>query len=354
MAVEHDDRAWAADRRDFVSDRRDELADRREDAADERDRSADEREQAADERDAELDERERQIDGTVAASGLLSEGAAPGRTELDIAERHRQARRQRDQEALDRDAARRAREAAEQERGARTPTTGLAMAFAAIARHFLEAEDFQGVLDKVVETAVSTISGCEMASISMNERDVGFSTPATTHDAATAADAAQYDADEGPCLDAMGEPLVHAPSLPDPRWPVLGARPVELGVHGVASYQLDGGHPLGDRGASLNSYAHSIDAFDDEALEIGLILAAHASGSIRAIAERDAARELSVQLEAAIASRDVIGQAKGILMERLRLTPDEAFDVLRRSSQRLNVKLRDIAENVAMTGEVEQ
>jgi AmiR/NasT family two-component response regulator len=53
------------------------------------------------------------------------------------------------------------------------------------------------------------------------------------------------------------------------------------------------------------------------------------------------------QLEDALESRDVIGQAKGVLMERYQTGPDEAFAELVSQSQRLNVKLRRIAELVA-------
>jgi AmiR/NasT family two-component response regulator len=60
--------------------------------------------------------------------------------------------------------------------------------------------------------------------------------------------------------------------------------------------------------------------------------------------------DVDQNLHDALSSRDVIGQAKGILMERLRITPEDAFDALRRSSQELNVKLRQIAESIAETG----
>jgi AmiR/NasT family two-component response regulator len=62
-------------------------------------------------------------------------------------------------------------------------------------------------------------------------------------------------------------------------------------------------------------------------------------------------RELS-ELDAAVASRDLIGQAKGILMERFKLTPDQAFDLLRDRSQHLNIKLSELAEHLATTGEL--
>jgi AmiR/NasT family two-component response regulator len=102
---------------------------------------------------------------------------------------------------------------------------------------------------------------------------------------------------------------------------------------------------------SLNSYATSPHAFDGEAREIGFVLAAHASVAARAVQERTTLEQLGRQLHEALSSRDVIGQAKGILMERLRITPEDAFDALRRASQRLNLKLREIAQNLAETGE---
>jgi hypothetical protein len=105
---------------------------------------------------------------------------------------------------------------------------------------------------------------------------------------------------------------------------------------------------------SLNAYAGMPDAFDAEAREIGLILAAHASLAAGVIHERDEVEEMGRQLHEALSSRDVIGQAKGILMERLHLTPEDAFDALRRSSQRLNVKLREVAARLAETGEFQE
>jgi hypothetical protein len=103
---------------------------------------------------------------------------------------------------------------------------------------------------------------------------------------------------------------------------------------------------------SLNSYGVTPDAFSDTAQEIGFILAAHASLAARAVDERSTLQSLGHGLEQALLTRDVIGQAKGILMERLKVTPEDAFDLLRRSSQHLNVKLRDVAGRLAETGKL--
>lgn len=106
--------------------------------------------------------------------------------------------------------------------------------------------------------------------------------------------------------------------------------------------------PLGT--GSLEVFAADPAALDPVARELGFILAAHASLAARSMGERDRLEAVGRQLQGALLSRDVIGQAKGILMERLRLTPEEAFAVLQQSSQRLNVKLREVARSLAETG----
>ena len=147
-------------------------------------------------------------------------------------------------------------------------------------------------------------------------------------------------------------PIVYAQSFPDTRWPTLGSRPADMGAQSAASYRLATASPAtAGTGGSLNTYGIEPDAFSDEAREIGLILAAHASVAAGAVRERDALQDLAQNLTKALLSRDVIGQAKGILMERLKLTPEDAFDALRRSSNRLNEKLQAVAPNLAETGE---
>ena len=78
-----------------------------------------------------------------------------------------------------------------------------------------------------------------------------------------------------------------------------------------------------------------------------MLLTAHLGVLLCLARTADESTRAAVQLSEAVASRDVIGQAKGILMERGRITAAEAFDVLRTASQRLNRKLRDIAEELA-------
>lgn len=110
----------------------------------------------------------------------------------------------------------------------------------------------------------------------------------------------------------------------------------------VLSFPLDTG--------SLEVFAADPDAPDSAARELGFILAAHASVAARSVGERVRLEGVGLQLERALLSRDEIGQAKGILMERLGLTPEEAFEILRQASQRLNVKLREVARSLTETG----
>lgn len=352
-----DEWAWVADKRDFVADCRDAIADERDAQADARDAVADERDQLADDREAALDEREQRLDERAAQLGLPPDHAPAERAHA--AAQRAEARRLRDQKRqeweecrTERDKASAAREEAAKRREAATPSTRLAMVFAEIAQHLYAADTFDEVLLRIGRAAVSTVEGCQMASITLNEDGV-FHTAASTHLAATKTDEAQYQTNEGPCLDAIEDPLVHAPSFPDDRWPTLASRPIESGVHSVVSYRLAAPGPRtdGSLAGSLNSYATTPHAFSDQAQEIGLILAAHASVAARAVRERTILEQLGRQLHQALSSRDVIGQAKGILMERLRITPEDAFDALRRSSQRLNRKLREVAERLTTTGE---
>jgi ANTAR domain/GAF domain len=351
---------WTADQRDFVADHRDEVADSRERLADEREQLADEREQLADERERLADEREPDRQSQAVRPGhsppeTKFEGATSRAERAATACQRASAEKDRAAAADERGAATTARDKATRQRHASTPTTGLAIAFAEIARHLYEADDLDEILTRIAETALTAISGCDSSSVTLKGEEGTYDTAAATSETAIAVDRLQYAAEEGPCLDAVEEALVYSSSLPDPRWPKLGSSPAESGVRSIASYRLAASTVLVDAplAGSLNTYAGVVNAFDEEAREIGVILAAHASLAIRATSERESFQGLARQLYEAVSSRDVIGQAKGILMERLRITPEEAFDVLRRSSQALNVKLREVARQLSETGEMD-
>jgi hypothetical protein len=125
-------------------------------------------------------------------------------------------------------------------------------------------------------------------------------------------------------------------------------------MRSAVAYTIAVVRPQGDSEClgSLTLYSARDDGFGPRAQQLGLVLAAHAAVAVTAVLERNVLERVGHDLREALSSRDVIGQAKGILMERMRLTPEDAFDVLRRASQTLNRKLLEVAERLAETGQL--
>ncbi len=215
----------------------------------------------------------------------------------------------------------------------------LAERFAHVARALLEQEDVGATLKKITELAVDTVGGCDHAGVTLIENRK-VSTPAANDGVPGMVDSIQYDVDEGPCLDAIREhERFKTDDLSaDDRWPKFSRRAAEeTGVASMLSYRL-----FDDEGTmgALNLYSKRPGAFDDEALAMGSVFATHAAIAL-------AGAQHDEQMQQALGTRDVIGQAKGIIMAQQNVSADEAFEILRRASQRMNVKLREIAERVA-------
>ena len=212
---------------------------------------------------------------------------------------------------------------------------GSADAFAAIARALLAEEDVQHTLQKICDLAVETIEGCDHAGISfLKGRNV--TTPAASDDVPRAVDAIQYEVGEGPCLDAISEHEVFETGDlgREHRWSEFAGRAQrKTGITSMLCFRL---FVEGDTLGALNLYSKAADAFDEESRTVGTVFAAHAAVALSTAIHDE-------QMEEALQSRDLIGQAKGILMAREGITADQAFDMLRRASQRLNMKLRDVA-----------
>jgi GAF domain-containing protein len=209
----------------------------------------------------------------------------------------------------------------------------------------LQAEDgLDKTLRQIVDTAVDTVPGAQHASISRIQRRREVKTLAATEELPRAVDHAQYDTGEGPCLDTLyEEETVRLSDLrSERRWPEFTARAIELGVGSMLSVQLfveeDG---LG----ALNLFSTEPNAFDDSSEHVALMFAAHAAV---AMSNEQNQQELRI----AVSTREVIGQAQGILMERFKITADLAFRLLVRASQDTNRKLRDIAQELTTTGEL--
>lgn len=226
----------------------------------------------------------------------------------------------------------------------RTFTGGpdLATHLTAIARLLQQQGGEQETMDAIVRAAVGTVPGAEHAGIMtvLGRREVR--TVATTGDLPVDVDQVQYDTAQGPCLAALyDEKIVSVPDLAqETRWPAFAARAVEMDVGSMLSFQL---FVENDDLGALNLYARRAHAFDDESEHVGSLFAGHSAIALATAQQRD-------HLGEAVRTRDLIGQAKGILMERHKLTADQAFAVLARASQHTNAKLRDIAEQLTRTG----
>jgi hypothetical protein len=203
-------------------------------------------------------------------------------------------------------------------------------------------------LDQVAGLAVSSIEGCDYAGIFLEAGDQ-VTTPVRTDSVVTEVDNLQRTSGEGPCLDALHQDTAfYAEDLADDaRWPHFGPAATALGVRSLLALPL---RVNGVPGA-LNLYARYPLAFGVIDRGRGLLLAAMAGLAYATALTHEEDERREANLHAALATREIIGQAQGILMEREHLTSVQAFDILRRASQHLNRKLRDVAQNLVDTGE---
>jgi hypothetical protein len=223
-----------------------------------------------------------------------------------------------------------------------------AFSFAETARTLFAASGVIGTLRSVVDLAVATIDGCDYAGLFLIEGD-SVTTPVHTDPVVVEIDRLQHTTGEGPCLDAIAHSLIfYADDLArDLRWLHFAPQATRAGVRSVMALPLSTESHLG----ALNLYARYPQAFGvvDRAKAAILVSLASLALSVAYSHEDDERRVAN--LHAALASREAIGEALGILMERERITAHQAFDILRRASQHLNVKLVAVAQNLIETGE---
>ena len=220
----------------------------------------------------------------------------------------------------------------------------LTAAMQALAVLLVSGEELEVTLGRATGLAVETIPGCVAASVTLGSRE-GPTTRASSGDGAHEADQAQYDAGDGPCLEAMRTgSVVHVDDLADDdRWPAFAVEARDRGFQSVLSVGLtvvDGGS------GALNLYASQPHAFAGAAERLAVLFASQCS-MIASTAELHArAARLAEQMDQALASRGVIDQAKGILMAEHGIDADAAFAMLVERSQRSNRKLRELAAEI--------
>src|SRR3954447_501021 len=173
--------------------------------------------------------------------------------------------------------------------------------FAHVTRALAEAETLDGTLRRIVDLAVETVGGGEVGSVSLVRTGSSVETAAATDEICRKVDAAQYDAGEGPCLDAIWVDemtLVNDLGTAD-RWPTFTPRALDLGVSAMLAFRL---FVQDSTTGALNLFASRTGAFTDDSVRVGQVFAAHAAVAW------DHARE-TMNLKAAIATRELIGQA---------------------------------------------
>jgi GAF domain-containing protein len=199
--------------------------------------------------------------------------------------------------------------------------------------------DADGALDELLANLLGHMPCAQHAGVTLTTSSGEVQTLSATGEYAAALDEIQRRLREGPCLTAAWKPpLVRLDDiLVETRWPAYCREVAENSpIRSVLAFELFTGKTST---GVLNFYAESPGAFDDDAVELGLTLATHAALAWHMI-RRDE------QFRSALASRDVIGQAKGMLMERFDIGAVRAFELLKRLSQNMNMPLAEVAHQV--------
>lgn len=224
------------------------------------------------------------------------------------------------------------------------PGPQLATLFGDLARSLLAEPALEDTLQAIVRAtaaAVPVAHDVGIALVSKGGRLVG--TGAASGELVHRVDQVARETGQGPCLTAAVErATIRTDDLAaERRWPLFAPRAVGLGARSILSFPLVENHT---NPGSFNLYSLDPGAFDGATEQLGMLLASHAGLAIAGAQRRR-------HFDAALASRDTVGQAKGVLMERYKISADEAFEVLVRASSRSNRKVHDIAALVAETGE---
>ena len=215
----------------------------------------------------------------------------------------------------------------------------IGQAIAAAARSISHSQSLDQTLQAIVQVARESVPGFEQVGISTLTKDGKVETRAASGDLVHQLDKLQYDLGEGPCVETLRKvDLVSAPHLRhDQRWPRYVPAALKLGLRSQLAVRLF----LDDKGTlgGLNLYSTASDDVSPEAEAVAELFAAHAAIAL------GNAREVQ-NLNEALHSRKVIGQAVGILMERYEMNEERAFAFLVRASSHANIKLRDIAQEL--------
>lgn len=220
----------------------------------------------------------------------------------------------------------------------------LSQSLTKISGVLLSEERLEAVLELCVSLTLQTLPNASGVSVTLM-RDGRFETAVYSDEITKRVDEWQYATSEGPCLTAAKDgahQVVHDLAA-DTQWPSFATMAISEGISSVLAVPFV---PMGEPIGTLNIYADKVGAFDEDDLEVASLFAQKAAIVIANSVAYSSAQLTNGHLRAALESRELIGQAKGILMEREKCSADEAFGILRGVSQRTNRKLRDVAQGV--------
>jgi GAF domain-containing protein len=219
----------------------------------------------------------------------------------------------------------------------------IAAALTSAAEAIHSPRNLEETLDAIVRAAQDAVPGINHAGISISHRDGKIETLAGTDQLVWELDSVQYDLMEGPCVDSVkSQPVVvleHAAEANDPRWPNYLPRAVQAGLRSQLALRLN---VDGETFGGLNLYSTASPTIDAAAAQIAQLFATHAAIALGWVRHDE-------QLNEALSTRKVIGQAIGIIMQKYQIDEDRAFHFLTRASSTSNIKLRLIAQELVDT-----
>lgn len=227
----------------------------------------------------------------------------------------------------------------------------LARQFVELTQALLHTSSVGAVLERLVFTAKEIIAGADLVSVTLRAPDGAFHTPVETDPVASKLDQLQHQYGEGACVEAArssGPAAAYSDDLAaDTRWPSFGPAAAGLGFRSLMSTVLLPDALSPQLSGALNVYSRKPHGLAQADRDVLLLLATHASLALATTQAVTRGQLQTEQLRRALDSRDAIGQAKGILMARRGISAEDAFDILRSTSQDMNIKLKDLARTLA-------
>jgi GAF domain-containing protein len=227
----------------------------------------------------------------------------------------------------------------------REPPADLDDALVELTHILVSEENVESTITRITRLAVACIDGADFCGVSLVVPGKEIKTVGATDEVVAEVDRVQYEVGEGPCLSSIADQATF--QLDDIRgdhqWPKFSAAAADKGVRSLLAFVMK----ISDESlAALNLFAREPHSFSREDVRAGAILASHAAYTLANAQTHERHLEKAEQLEEALVTRSVIANAVGIIIAQEKVNRDDAFGILRTSSQTLNMKLRLIAEGI--------